>query len=316
MTTFKGSREAVVACMMDLAETDPKIVFVSADSVKAARATAFVEKYPKRYFEAGIAEQTAVAIAAGLATCGLKPYLITYGGFITMRACEQVRTFVAYPHLDVKFVGLNGGLIGGEREGVTHQSLEDLAIMRSIPGMTVVSPADGNETYFATKAVSRIKGPAYIRVGSGKEHDIFPSDIGFELGKIRIVKKYGSDVALFTHGFIMDRVIKAAEELNAAGVKATVAEVATLKPVDVDGIVAVLKDCETAVSVEDHTVIGALGSLIAETSADHYPVSLIRVGLQDVFPESGPADALADAYGLSVADIVAAGKKAAAKKRA
>ena len=314
MSTFKGSREGVVACLMELAEKDPKIVFVSADSVKAARATAFVEKYPERYFEAGIAEQNAVAIAAGLASCGLKPYLITYGGFITMRACEQVRTFVAYPGLDVKFVGLNGGLIGGEREGVTHQSLEDLAIMRSIPGMTVVSPADGNEAYAATAAVSKVKGPAYIRVGSGKEHDVFPSDIGFELGKIRILKKYGNDVALFAHGFILDRVLKAAELLAAEGVKATVVEVATLKPADADGIAAVLAACRRAVTVEDHTVIGALGSLVAEVAAERCPSPLERLGIQDVFPESGPADALADAYGLSVSDIVAAAKRMAAVK--
>ena len=315
MTTFKGSREAVVACLMELAEKDPNIVFVSADSVKAARATVFAEKYPDRYFEAGIAEQSAVAIAAGLASCGLKPWVITYGGFITMRACEQVRTFVAYPNLDVKFVGLNGGLIGGEREGVTHQALEDLAIMRNIPGMTVVSPADGSEAYAAAKAVAKVNGPAYIRVGSGKEHDVFPIDIDFELGKIRIVKKYGSDVAIFVHGFVMDRAIKAADQLKAAGINATVAEVATLKPADTEGIVAVLKDCGTAVSVEDHTVIGALGSLIAETAADQCPTPLIRIGLQDVFPESGPADDLADAYGLSVADIVKAAEQAIGKKR-
>ena len=315
MTTFKGSREAVVACLMELAEKDPNIVFVSADSVKAARATVFAEKYPDRYFEAGIAEQSAVAIAAGLASCGLKPWVITYGGFITMRACEQVRTFVAYPNLDVKFVGLNGGLIGGEREGVTHQALEDLAIMRNIPGMTVVSPADGSEAYAAAKAVAKVNGPAYIRVGSGKEHDVFPFDIDFELGKIRIVRKYGSDVAIFVHGFVMDRAIKAADQLKAAGINATVAEVATLKPADTEGIVAVLKDCGTAVSVEDHTVIGALGSLIAETAADQCPTPLIRIGLQDVFPESGPADDLADAYGLSVADIVKAAEQAIGKKR-
>ena len=181
--------------------------------------------------------------------------------------------------------------------------------------MTVVSPADGAEAYAAAKSVSMVKGPAYIRVGSGKEHDVFPAGIGFELGKIRVVKKYGSDVALFAHGFIMDRVLKAAEELSAAGVKATVAEVATLKPADVEGIAALLKDCKAAVSVEDHTVLGALGSLIAEVSAENCPTPLVRVGIQDVFPESGPADALADAYGLAASDIVAAAKKSLAKKR-
>jgi transketolase len=315
MTTFKGTREAVVSCLMELAERDERIVLVSADSVKAARATPFVEKYPDRYFEAGIAEQNAVAMAAGLASCGLKPYLITYGGFITMRACEQVRTFVAYTDLDVKFVGLNGGLIGGEREGVTHQSLEDLSIMRSIPGMTVVCPADGNETYAAVKAVSAVRGPAYIRVGSGKERDVFPSGVGFELGKVRILADYGRDAAIFAHGFILDRVLKAAEILASEGIRTRVVETATLKPADADGIAAALADCGAAVAVEDHTVIGALGSLVAEVAAERCPTHLVRLGVQDVFPESGPADALADAYGLSVDDIAAAARRAAAAKR-
>jgi transketolase len=315
MSEYSGSREAVTAALMDLAEKDPKIVFVSADSVKAARATAFTEKYPKRYFEAGIAEQSALAMAAGLAACGLKPYVITYGGFITMRACEQLRTFIAYPGLDVKLIGLNGGLIGGEREGVTHQALEDLTIVRSFPGVTLLAPADGAECYQATLALARTKGPAYMRVGSGREHEVFPKDIGFEIGKIRIVKEYGRDVALFANGFIFDRVLKAADQLKAEGINATVVEVATLKPVDVAGIAEVLEDCGAAVSIEDHTVIGALGSLIAEVASENRPTPLVRLGLQDVFPESGPADALADKYGLSAHTIVDAARTVLKKKK-
>jgi transketolase len=314
MSEYKGSREAVIAAFMELAEKDSRIVLVSADSVKAARATTFVEKYPRRYFEAGIAEQTAVAMAAGLAACGLKPYVITYGGFITMRACEQVRTFVAYPNLDVKLVGLNGGLIGGEREGVTHQALEDLAIMRSIPGVTVLSPADSAECYHATLALGKTKGPAYLRVGSGREHDVFPKSIGFEIGKIRIVKEYGKDVALFASGFIFDRVLNAADLLKVEGVNATVVEVASLKPIDTGEIVKILEACGAAVTIEDHTIIGALGSLIAEVASEHHPTPLVRLGIQDVFPESGPADALADKYGLSVQDIVLAAKRVIQKK--
>ncbi len=309
MKEFKGTREASIAGLMELAESDSRIVFVSADSVKAARATDFIERYPNRYFEAGIAEQNAVAIAAGLASCGLMPFVVTYGGFITMRACEQVRTFVAYPGLNVKFIGLNAGLIGGEREGVTHQSLEDLSIIRSIPGMTLVAPADGAEVFHATKAIAKVVGPAYLRVGSGRETDIFDTDVLFELGKIRIVKKYGTDVALFANGFIFDRVIKAAEALEKEGIRATVVEVHTLKPVDIEGIVAVLEECKAAVTVEDHNIIGGLGSVIAEVSAEHRPTPLVRLGLQDIFPESGPANILADHYNLSVQDIIESAKK-------
>ena len=183
---------------MELAEKDSKIVFVSADSVKAARATAFVEKYPRRYFEAGISEQSALAMAAGLAACGLKPYVITYGGFITMRACEQLRTFIAYPRLDVKLVGLNGGLIGGEREGVTHQALEDLTIVRSLPGVTLLAPAGrGGMLSRDHGARDDKRARGICEWEAAREHEVFPKDIGFEIGKIRIVKEYGKDVAFF-----------------------------------------------------------------------------------------------------------------------
>jgi len=314
MKSFKGSREAVVAALIELAEVDSRVVFVSADSVKAARATDFVEKFPDRYFEAGIAEQNGVAIAAGLASCGLKPYLITYGGFITMRACEQVRTFCSYTGLDVTLVGLNGGMIGGEREGVTHQSIEDIGIVRTIPGITVIEPADGSEAYLLTKAAATCKGPVYIRVGSGREPDVFPVDIGIELGKIRKVKEYGTDVALFSSGFILDRVLMAAELLKAEGINASVINVHTLKPLDVEGIVELLATCKAAVTVEDHNIIGGLGSAVAETASDNCPTPIVRLGIEDVFPESGPANTLADKYGLSALNIAAAAKRAIAKK--
>jgi transketolase len=315
MKAYKGTREAFVAGLMELAEQNPRVVLVSADSVKAARVTPFVERYPDRYFEAGIAEQNAVGMAAGLASCGLMPFVATYGGFITMRACEQLRTFVAYPELNVKFVGLNAGLIGGEREGVTHQFFEDLGIVRSIPGITIVAPADGAEVFQATKAIARINGPSYLRIGSGREPDVFDDDIAIEIGKIRIIKQYGTDAVIFANGFILNRVLKAAECLAKEGVKTTVAEVHTLKPVDVAGIVALLEQCRAAITVEDHNIIGGLGSMIAEVSAEHRPTPLLRLGLRDVFPQSGPADVLADHYHLSVQDIIAGVKQIRAKKK-
>jgi transketolase len=314
MSDFKGSREAFVAGMLELAQADSKVVFVSADSVKAARATAFIERFPNRYFEVGIAEQSAVAMAAGLASCGLKPYLITYGGFITMRACEQVRTFVAYPGLNVKLVGLNGGLIGGEREGVTHQAIEDVGIMRAIPGISVIAPADGMQTYLLCIAAAKLEGPVYFRIGSGKEPDISPMGEGTELGRLRKVLANGSDVALLSSGFVLDRVLAAAGILKKEGIRATVADVHMLKPLDSEGILALLRDCAAAVTVEDHNVIGGLGSAVAELCADQLPTPIVRLGIDDVFPESGPADALADKYGLSAENIAAAARKAIQKK--
>lgn len=312
--SYKGTREAFAASLIKLAEENDKIVLVSADSEKAARVTPFVEKFPDRFIEVGIAEQDAVAVAAGLASCGLIPFVATYSGFITMRACEQLRTFVAYPGLNVKFVGLNGGLIGGEREGVTHQFFEDIGIVRSIPGVKIIAPCDAKETYAATKAVAEAEGPVFLRVGSGREADIFEDNVSFEMGKIRIMEQYGTDAAIFVHGFVMNRVLEAAKKLNAEGIKVTVAEVHTIKPLDIEGIVKVLDDCKAAVTVEDHNVIGGLGSAIAEVAADHRPTPLVRLGLQDVFPESGPADVLADKYGMKVEDIINAVKKSIEKK--
>jgi transketolase len=314
MTEFKGSREAFTAAMTELADKDPRVVFVSADSLKAARATKFAEKYPDRYFEAGIAEQNAVAIAAGLAACGLKPYVVTYGGFITMRACEQLRTFCAYTDLDVTFGGLNGGLIGGEREGVTHQALEDIGIVRTIPGVKVFAPADAAETYSLAKAARELTGPVYFRLGSGREVDIFAPGMEVELGKAKKIIDYGSDVLLLSSGFVLDRVLKAAELLKTSGIGASVVEVHSLKPLDAEGIVKELKRCKAAVTVEDHTVIGGLGSAIAELAAERCPCRIKRLGIQDVFPESGPADTLADKYGLSPEAIADAARMIATGK--
>jgi transketolase len=314
MSNYKGTREAFSQALIDLAQEDDRFVFVSADSLKAMRATAFAERFPDRYIEVGIAEQNAVAVAAGLASCGLIPYVGTYGGFITMRACEQLRTFVAYPGLHVKFIGINGGVFGGEREGVTHQFFEDLGIVRSIPGITVVAPADAHQVYQAVKAISKIDGPVYLRAGSGREHVVYDQETPFELGKIRVLHKYGNHVALFANGFILYRAIEAAKLLNEQGIQVTLVDVHTLKPIDVEGITAILQDCGAAVTVEDHNIIGGLGDAISKVSTEHCPVRIERVGLQDVFPSSGPAEEVADYYGMSVNHIADAVKKALQRK--
>jgi transketolase len=314
MKNIASSREAFTAGLIDLAAEDERVVLVAADSVKALRATPFERLYPDRLFDVGIAEQNAVGFAAGMAACGLIPYVATYAGFITMRACEQVRTFVAYPNLNVKFVGLNGGIYCGEREGVTHQFFEDLGIMRSIPGIAIVAPADAQQVHEATQAIAHYEGPVYLRIGSGREPVVFGDGTPFELGKARVLVEKGNDMAIFTNGFVLSRVLSAAEALESEGIKVTVVEVHTLRPLDVETIVSVLARTGGAVTVEDHNVNGALGSAIAEVSAEHAPVPLIRVGLQDVFPQSGEAEALLDYYGMSVDDIVGAVRKTLIKK--
>ena len=309
MSALGNTRIAFIESMAEIVEQDSKVVLVCADSVLVVKGKPFTEKYPGKFFDVGIAEQNAVACAAGMAACGLVPFVATYAGFITMRACEQVRTFVAYPGLNVKLVGANGGISAGEREGVTHQFFEDIGIMRAIPGITVVVPADHTQVRQATKAIHKVQGPAYMRIGSGRD-PVVDSDIPFELGKVRILKEYGSDIALFANGFVINRALKAADELKAEGINAIVVDVHTLKPLDETAIIEILKKNGAAVTVEDHNIIGGLGSAIAELSAEKLPCPIMRIGLRDIYPRSGEPEPLLDYYKMSVTGIVEAAKRA------
>ncbi len=310
-----STRVAFTDSLTELAFDNPNVVLVCADSTKVVKSEEFAKNHPERLIDVGIAEQNALATAAGLASTGMIPYVATYAGFITMRACEQVRTFVAYPGLNVKMVGANGGMAAGEREGVTHQFFEDLGILRTIPGISIVAPADAGQVKQAVKAVASIAGPAYIRIGSGRDPVVYQEDVEFKFGKIRIIKALGNDVALFTYGHTIPRVLAAAELLAQAGIGATVVEVHTLKPLDRDGIVQVLQNTKAAVTVEDHNIIGGLGSAIAEVIAEDCLAPLARVGIKDCYPESGEPDQLLDKYGLKVSDIIAASKRVIAKKK-
>jgi len=315
MAKTESTRVAFLQGLIDVMRENPKAVVVFADSVKVFRATEeFTTEFKGRVFDVGIAEQNAVDVAAGMASCGLMPFVATYAGFITMRACEQVRTFVAYPGLNVKFVGANGGIFGGEREGVTHQFFEDLGILRSIPGITIVVPADAQGVRQATRAVAKLKGPAYIRVGSGRDPVVFDSEQAFEIGKIRVLRDGESDVALFANGPLLGRCLEAADLLQKDRIQATVAEVHTLRPLDSAGILKIMKKTRAAVTVEDHNVNGALGSAVAELIAENGCGRLARIGLQDVFPESGEGFALLDHYKMGVKDILAAAKQVVATK--
>jgi len=316
MSPIKSTREAVMQAIIELAREDKRIVIVSPDSVLAARAVPFREEFPDRLIEVGIAEQNAVLVAAGLATTGLRPVVISYAGFLTMRACEQIRTFVAYPGLNVKFVGLNGGMLGGEREGVTHQFYEDVGIMRTVPGVKVITPADAGQAYQAAKAMMEQEGPVYLRIGSGREPEVFPEDTPFEFGKIREVKRFGDDVAIFASGFVMNRAIAALEELKNFGINGTLIDVATVKPMDSKGVAKVLERTNCAVAVEDHNFYGGMASAICEIASHYHPCPVRRIGLRDVYPRSGYPDELLDAYGLSVQDIVEAARDVIKNKEA
>ena len=302
MADFKGTREAFAQAIIDMAENDNKIMFVSPDSLKAMRATKFAELHPSQYIEVGIAEQDAVATAAGMAAAGLMPFVGTYAGFLTMRACEQMRTFVAYPNLNVKFVGINSGLLGGEREGVTHQFYEDIGILSNIPNFTIFTPADGPQTYHAVKEAAKIDGPVYVRAGSGREEDVYEKNIPFTMDGIRILRSFGDEVLLLSSGFVLPRVLKAAELLKDQGIGVTVGDVNIINAKDPSKVIEIIKQSKRIVTVEDHNINGGLGAYISKLVVEHDPKPVKRLGLT-TFGESGPAAELADYYGLSAENI-------------
>lgn len=315
MNKIESTRVGFMEGLDTLAEDDDRIMLVCADSLLAMRATDFVAKHPDRYIEVGIAEQNAAATSAGLAIDGLIPYFATYAGFITMRACEQIRTFIAYPNLNVKLVGVNGGIAAGEREGVTHQFFEDIGILRTIANVTILVPADADQARQATIAAASIPGPVYIRLGSGRDPVVFEKETPFVPGKINILSEEGNDIALFGNGVLLPHIFEAAKLLKQKGIGVTVAEVHTVKPIDTEGVTEVLKKCGAAVTAEDHNIIGGLGSAIMEVAAENCPVPIVRIGLRDKFPGSGKPDELLDYYEMGVKDIVKAAETTIKRKK-
>ena len=219
-----------------------------------------------------------------------------------MRACEQMRTFVAYPNLNVKFVGINSGLLGGDREGVTHQFYEDLGILSNIPNYTILTPADAAQTYHAVKMAAKIDGPVYVRAGSGREPDVYDKETPFGEEGIRILKEYGNDALLLSSGFVLDRVLLAAELLKSQGINVTVGDVNILYGKNPSKILEAIAGARKIVTVEDHNVNGGLGAYISRLTAENDPKIVKRIGLS-TFGESGPAKELADAYGFAPEDI-------------
>lgn len=296
---ISNTRRAVTEALFDLADRDPSVVFVSSDSVGVIRAQDFAERYPDRFVEMGISEQAAVNCAAGLAAIGLKPVYVTYAVFASMRACEQIRSVVGYSGLNVTIIGANGGMGSGEREGVSHQGLEDIGILRTVPGMTILVPADAGQVRKAVVEAVNIPGPVYVRTGSGKEPNYFPDDTDFEVGKSRVLWNDGSDVTIFTCGLILGRVERACTILKNLNIGARAVEIPTVKPLSTEDIGSYLATTQAVVTVEDHNVIGGLGSSIAEFNVQNFNRPMRMVGIPDVFPESGTADELLDKYGIT-----------------
>ena len=297
MTEFESTRVFFTAGLIELMRQDPRVVMVSADSIAVFRAQELQAEFPDRVIEVGIAEQNAVMTAAGLASAGMLPYVCTYAGFAVMRACEQMRTFVAYPGLNVKFFGANAGMSAGEREGVTHQFFEDLGILRSIPGIRVIAPADAKQTKKAVQAAYLTPGPVYVRIGSGRDPVIYSEEAPDALNA-HILLSQGDNVLLLACGSVLANTLTAAKALLEQGVGVTLVNVSTIKPLDSETLLPLIRRCSRIVTVEDHNIIGGLGSAVCELTSDHYPCRVTRLGLKDCYPESGFGNELLLKYGL------------------
>ena len=296
-----------------LAKERDDVVVLDADLAGSTKTSEFKKVAPERFVEVGIAEQDMIGVASGLAASGKTVFASTFGVFATGRCWEQIRLAVAYPKQNVKIVSTHCGISVGE-DGASHQALEDIAIMRAIPNMVVISPADAHQAYAATMAIAEERGPCYMRLGRADFPLIYPEDVKFEIGKADILRE-GSDVTLIGTGQMVSYCLDAAKALSEEGISAEVINISTIKPLDADAVIGSVKKTGCAVTAEEHSIIGGLGSAVAEAISESCPVPLVRVGTKDTFGESGKAEMLMEKYGLTAKDIVKAAKDSISKKR-
>lgn len=309
-----ATREAYGKALAAVADKYPELVVFEADLAGATMSKYFQAACPERFFDMGIAEADMVGVAAGMSTCGFKPFVNSFAMFSAGRAWEQVRNSVCYPGLNVKVIGSHGGLSVGE-DGATHQCIEDFAIMRVIPGMTVLCPCDGYEMQQAVEALINYDGPAYMRLGRLAVETVTDTIPGykFEIGK-GIVLKDGTDVTIIAVGMNVQMALKAAELLEADGISARVVDMHTIKPLDKELVLKCAKETGAIVTSEEANVIGGLGAAVSEFLSEEYPVPVVRHGVNDEFGRSGKAPAVLEAYGITAEGIAAKAKEAVAKK--
>lgn len=307
-----ATREAYGLALTEFG-ADERVVVLDADLSKSTYTATFQKKYPERHFNMGIAEGNMMTTGCGLATCGKIAFASTFAIFAAERACEQIRNSACYPRLNLKVCATHAGISVGE-DGASHQCLEDLAIMRVMPNMTVIQPCDAASTRAAIKAAIETDGPFYIRLGRLAVEDVYSQDnCPFELGR-GIQLREGSDVTLIASGLMVQSALQAADELKASGIAARVIDIHTIKPIDKAIIIKAARETGAIVTAEEHSVIGGLGGAVAEVLAEDAPCRLRRVGVADRFGKSGkPADLLAQ-YGLTASDIAAAARDVIALK--
>lgn len=311
MAETKATRDGFGEALAELG-SNKDIVVLDADLSESTRTHKFAQKYPERFLDMGIAEQDLVATAAGLAASGKIPFACSFAAFITGRANDQIRLNAGISKLNIKLVGSHAGLLTGE-DGASHQSLEDIGLMRCIPGMTVIQPADFIEAKEATKAAAKLKGPVYLRLGRGKVPVINNENYKFELGKGATLKD-GKDITIIATGALVHEALVAHEELKKQNISARIINIHTIKPIDKNIIIKAAKETKAIVTAEDHGINGGLGSIVAEILSENIPVPLERLGTNDTFGESGKPEELYKKYGFTPENIIKVVKKALKRK--
>lgn len=314
MSTMIATRDAYGQTLAELGEENGSVVVLDADLSGSTKTSVFAKKFPERFFNMGIAEANMVGTAAGLAAAGKIPFVSTFAIFAVGRAWEQVRQSMAYPKANVKVVATHGGITVGE-DGGSHQSVEDIAIMRAVPNMTVIVPADGPETAKAIRAAAALRGPVYVRLGRNKVPTVTSPDTPFEIGK-GLQLADGTDLTFVTTGLMTAQALAAAELLSKEGISARVVHMATIKPLDGEILKRAALETGAIVTAEEHSIVGGLGGAVAEFLAENCPVPLKRVGINDRFGLSGKAEELMKYFGLMPADLAEAGREVLKRKRA
>ena len=302
-----ATRDSYGAALVELGQEKKDLVVLDADLAGATKTGVFKKAFPDRHFDFGIAEANMICAAAGMSTAGLVPFASSFAMFAAGRAFEQVRNSIGYPHLNVKIGATHGGISVGE-DGASHQCCEDFALMRTIPGMTVICPADDVEAKAAVKAAYEMEGPVYLRFGRLAVPVFHSEDFKFEIGKGEVLKE-GTDVAIIANGLLVYEAVLAAEELAKDGINAMVINMATIKPLDEELVLAAAKKCGKVITCEEHSVIGGLGEAVCGVLAEKCPTPVRRIGVNDEFGHSGPAVDLLKQFGLSADHIVEVAKE-------
>ncbi|NBO48648.1 MAG: transketolase family protein [Chitinophagia bacterium] len=313
VTGQKDTRSGFGDGIFELGKTNPNVVALTADLAGSLKLNAFIKAYPERFIQCGIAEANMIGIAAGLTIGGKIPFTTTFANFSTGRVYDQIRQSVAYSGKNVKICASHAGLTLGE-DGATHQILEDIGLMKMLPGMTVIVPCDYNQTKAATIAIAEYNGPVYLRFGRPVWPIFTPADEKFVIGKAQQLAE-GKDVSIFACGHLVWKAVEAAKQLKEKGIHADVINLHTIKPLDEAAILASIKKTGCAVTAEEHNVIGGMGDSVAQVAAKHHPTPIEMIGTQDTFGESGTPTELLTKYGLDTPFIVAAAEKAIARKK-